>query len=259
MSENPVPAPGSTPASTASPAGPTNPVAAAAALTQKLNELEQVAKGLSEKYGCYADIEAQIAAARTQITNGKLTDAQGAVEKVSVAVWRAQSSADAEPVAWLLLGIEIGFLVLILSLGYFVLRYPDYWLWKDLVGNNAKAAWFGALGGVTIGIYGLYTHISGKDFDRSFRLWYLCKPIMGAIFGWFVYLVYYVGVISAQGTSSDGKIDKPQLAFLIAFLAGFSERFTIKTIDRFMTVLTVGEDPKKGSGPKPPPTAAGQP
>jgi hypothetical protein len=40
-------------------------------------------------------------------------------------------------------------------------------------------------------------------------------------------------------------INNPELAFLIAFLAGFSERFTIKTIDRFMTVLTVGEDPKK--------------
>jgi hypothetical protein len=69
---------------------------------------------------------------------------------------------------------------------------------------------------------------------------------MGAIFGWFVFVVYYVGVISAQGNGSGPTaINNPELAFLIAFLAGFSERFTIKTIDRFMTVLTVGEDPKK--------------
>jgi hypothetical protein len=132
-------------------------------------------------------------------------------------------------------------------------------LWADLVGNSAKAAWFGALGGVTIGIYGIYTHISAKDFDRSFRLWYLCKPVMGAIFGWFVYLVYVVGVISAEAGSQKTEIDKPQLAFLIAFLAGFSERFTIKTIDRFMTVLTVGEDPKKAKPtPTPPESATGK-
>jgi hypothetical protein len=53
-----------------------------------------------------------------------------------------------------------------------------------------------------------------------------------------------VGVISAQaGTTVD--IKSPELSYLIAFLAGFSERFTIKTIDRFMTVLTAGDDKKK--------------
>lgn len=218
---------------------------AAKQLGQTLDSVERTLKELSESHGCYADIESKIAAARTQIANGKLADARANYEQAAVAAWRAKSSADAEPVAWQLLAVQVGCLILILTLGFFVKRYPGYWLWADLVGNSAKAAWFGALGGVTIGIYGLYTHISTKDFDRSFKLWYLCKPIMGAIFGWFVYLVYYVGVISAQGASAHTEIANPQLAFLIAFLAGFSERFTIKTIDRFMTVLTVGEDPKK--------------
>lgn len=219
--------------------------AAAQQLNEKLDAIEKRIRDLSEERGCYADIEGQIATARSLLAQGKIAEAEATHEKAAVAAWRAKSSADAEPVAWQLLAVEVGYLVLILGLGYLVKRYPGYLLWAELVGNGAKAAWFGSLGGVTIGIYGLYTHISAKDFDRSFRLWYICKPVMGAIFGWFVYLVYYVGVISAQASSGNGEIKNPQLAFLIAFLAGFSERFTIKTIDRFMTVLTVGEDPKK--------------
>lgn len=34
---------------------------------------------------------------------------------------------------------------------------------------------------------------------------------------------------------------RPEMAFLIAFLAGFSERFTIKMIDKLMSVLTTYE------------------
>ena len=215
--------------------------AAAKILSDQLNALEATLKQMSESSGCYGEIESLIASARTQLVNGKLADAQASYEKATVAVWKAKSSAAAEPLAWQLLWIECGCLVVILALGFLYKRYPDFWLWVNLVGNSAKAAWFGALGGVTIGVYGIYTHISTKDFDRSFRLWYLCKPVMGAIFGWFVFLVYYVGVVSA----GSGDIRNPGLAYLIAFLAGFSERFTIKTIDRFMTVLTVGEDPKK--------------
>jgi len=128
------------------------------------------------------------------------------------------------------------------------MRYPNYRLWDGLVGLSANAAWFGAIGGVTIGLYGIYTHISAKDFDANFRLWYICKPVMGAIFGWFVVLIYYVGLVSTQSASP--QVNSPQVPYAIAFLAGFSERFTTKTIDRLMTVLTGGDDKKKDKAAK---------
>jgi hypothetical protein len=220
-------------------------------LKKQIEDLEARVENLWKGSGCYAEIEAQLSLARGQLASGAIGDARQSFDRATSAVRFAEASLKATPLAWQLLGTETVYLVLILVLGYLVKRYPDYWLWSQLVGNSAKAAWFGALGGVTIGIYGLYTHMSAKNFDASFKLWYLCKPVMGAIFGWFVYLVYYVGVVSAQanGTGPVG-INNPDLAFLIAFLAGFSERFTIKTIDRFMTVLTVGEDPKKTEAAK---------
>jgi hypothetical protein len=70
----------------------------------------------------------------------------------------------------------------------------------------------------------------------------------GAIFGWFVVLIYYVGLVSTQGASP--QVNSPQVPYAIAFLAGFSERFTTKTIDRLMTVLTGGDDKKKDKAAK---------
>ena len=212
-------------------------------LINKLAQLEARTKALTTPKGSFADIAKDIADAKSLVASGRPADALGIYTKAAVAVDRAEKSLGAEPLAWQLLWVELVYLLLLVSVGYLTIRYPDYWLWAGLIGLNARAAWFGALGGVTIGLYGVYSHIAAKDFDVSFRLWYICKPIMGAIFGWFVVLVYYVGLVSVQGSSTDVK--SPQLPYAIAFLAGFSERFTIKIIDRLMTVLTAGDDKKK--------------
>lgn len=106
----------------------------------------------------------------------------------------------------------------------------------------------GALGGITVAIYGIYSHVQKRDFDPRYKLWYICKPIIGGIFGWFIYLIYFLGIISAQGMD-EAAIRKPELPFIIAFLAGFSERFTIKIIDKLMNVLLSWEEKSKESKP----------
>jgi H+/Cl- antiporter ClcA len=106
---------------------------------------------------------------------------------------------------------------------------------------HLQTAWFGALGGVTIAIYGIYEHIQKRDFDPKYELWYFCKPIIGGIFGWFVWLIFLVGLISVQGIG-ETELKHPELPFVIAFLAGFSERFTLKMIDKLMNVLTSFEE-----------------
>ena len=220
--------------------------AALQALLAQLALLAERVRSLGEKGGCFADLSGQIEDARQLAQSGKVSDAQSAYAKALAATDRAEASVRAEPVAWKLLWLEAAYLVVILALGYFAVRFPNYWLWRDLVGLNAKAAWFGTIGGVTIGIYGIYSHIAMKDFDANFYLWYICKPIVGAIFGWFVVLVYYVGLVAA----GQGEIHNPKVTYAIAFLAGFSERFTIKTIDRLMTVLTAGDSKDKGKDKK---------
>jgi len=169
-----------------------------------------------------------------------------AVEKVE----KAEISNASEPLAWKLLSMEMVFLVVLLATGYLTYQFPDFRLWKGLVNYDIQTVWFGALGGVTIAIWGIVTHIQARDFDPRYKLWYICKPVTGGIFGWFVCLIFYIGVISVQGmTAADFRT--PQLSFAIAFLAGFSERFTIKMIDRLMNVLMTWEEKPKAEEKKP--------
>jgi hypothetical protein len=118
----------------------------------------------------------------------------------------------------------------------------------DPIGMHLQTVWFGALGGVTIAIYGIYEHIQLRDFDPKYELWYICKPLIGGIFGWFVYLIYFIGLVSVQGI--DIKIKTPELPYVIAFLAGFSERFTLKMIDKLMGVLTTWQEKPSGDASK---------
>jgi len=97
--------------------------------------------------------------------------------------------------------------------------------------------------GITIAIYCIYNHIRVGDFDPRFKLWYICKPIIGGIFGWFIFGLYVIGFIAVQ--EKDIKdIENPMFIYIIAFLAGFSERFVLKMIDKLMSVLTSYEETK---------------
>jgi hypothetical protein len=146
-----------------------------------------------------------------------------------------------------LLWVELSYLFFLLLIGYLTYKWPYFSLWDGLITLQLQVVWFGALGGVTVSIYGIYSHVQRRDFDPAYRLWYICKPIMGGIFGWFVFLLYYIGLISVQGIQ-ETKVNIPALPFAIAFLAGFSERFTIRMIDKLMAVLTTWQEtPSSGT------------
>jgi len=177
---------------------------------------------------------------RDLLQSGKKEEATKYFHETEARVLKAEASYKADSTERSLLWIELAFLAVIMLLGYVTHKLPDFWLWSGLLSLSAKTAWFGALGGVTVGLYGIYSHVQVRDFDMKYKLWYICKPIMGAIFGWFVYLVYYVGLVSVQGTTTD--IKTPAVPFAIAFLAGFSERFTVKIIDKVMEVFATWEE-----------------
>lgn len=201
-------------------------------------KLEQDAKALEADRTVFEESLKLIEEGKLLFNQGNVTDSlkkyNEAKDKISAAI-----SVRAEPLAARLLWIELAYLFVLLLLGYATLKWPDCGVWKGVISQSLQTAWFGALGGITIGIYGLYSHVQQKDFDPKYKLWYLCKPIIGAIFGWFVYLIFFLGLVAVQGMGD--KMTKPELAFLIAFLAGFSERFTIKMIDKLMSVLTTWE------------------
>jgi hypothetical protein len=179
--------------------------------------------------------------AEAEFTKGEKRQSFEKITGVLRSLETAETSIRSLPAAWKLLWIEFGYLVALLVSGYLIHKYPGNPLWKDFVTLSLKTVWFGALGGTTIAIYGIYNHIQKRDFDPQYTIWYICKPVIGGIFGWFVNLIYVLGFVAIQGHGTD-QIKTPQIAYLIGFLAGFSERFTIKMIDKLMAVLTTFEE-----------------
>jgi hypothetical protein len=141
------------------------------------------------------------------------------------------------PFANSILRIEFFYLAVWLIVAYGTFKFPEWWLWNGIISQGTIAAWYGALGGITIGIFGIYNHVKVGDFDPRFRLWYICKPFIGGIFGWFSYGLYVIGFVTVQ-KSDITDIKNPMFVYIVAFLAGFSERFILRLIDKLMAVIT---------------------
>jgi len=109
----------------------------------------------------------------------------------------------------------------------------------------------GALGGVVIAIWGLITHTTNLDFDRQFAVWYWFKPVLGALTGLVAVITAVAGLLAIQGqgampSSANGKM----VLYILAFLAGFSERFFLDIVDRVMTaLLSSGQSSSSSSKP----------
>lgn len=225
-------------------------------LSGKLDEAE---KGLAGMKQFDASTAKKLAEARRLLKDGKTGDAEVVYAEIKLRMQQAAASLQAEPIAWKLLSLEVAYLLFLLFFGYAVHRWPSYRLWGGLIGLNSGTAWFGALGGIAIALLGIYTHVQTRDFDAEYVLWYICKPLTGAIFGWFVCLIFRIGIVSVQGTTSNqasnqaNPIQNPLLLYAIAFLAGYSERFTTRIIDRLMQVLTTWEDKPPGTSSTAPP------
>lgn len=119
----------------------------------------------------------------------------------------------------------------------------------------------GSLGGITVAIWGLVLHTVNLDFDRSFSVWYWLKPLLGGIMGLMSVLTVQAGLLAVEGqatlpTTMSGK----WALYVLAFLAGFSERFFIGIIDRVMSaLLNSGQAPTPMPGaPATPPVTAAQ-
>lgn len=117
----------------------------------------------------------------------------------------------------------------------------------DPIGGIVPIAvpWFGALGGVTISLYGIFDH--SLDWQRRFNLWHIARPFVGAILGTMAFLIF-IGFI--QSTGKAPTLTSPNSSgalityFVIAFVVGFREKTFRKLIQKVVdTILSPGSDP----------------
>lgn len=95
---------------------------------------------------------------------------------------------------------------------------------------------WGGLGGVCGIFYSLYWHVAIKrDFDRQYVMWYLVQPLLGSMIGMIIYMIITVGFLTIQGTPTP---NNPLFMYLLAFIAGFRQRFFLELIDRIVQTFT---------------------
>lgn len=91
-----------------------------------------------------------------------------------------------------------------------------------VAGVPISIPWFGALGAVLTGLYGIFDH-AHRDWERRFNAWYLARPFTGAVLGSIAYIVF-VAIIRATGLlpATQDPVGK-LIYFAVAFIVGFRE------------------------------------
>ncbi|WP_298384506.1 hypothetical protein [Ferrimicrobium sp.] len=145
-------------------------------------------------------------------------------------------SAPNRPPNWLF-GLELSYLGILVSLGLIYIHVPGFHHFlPDPVGAVPLAVpWWGALGGVTISLTGIFRN--AKDWDKSYEHWHIARPFLGAVVGSVGFLVFIV-VIRATGTNVASSSPTSRAAFdLIAFLVGYREQVFRQLLKRAADAL----------------------
>ncbi|MGH9100946.1 MAG: hypothetical protein ACRDV8_12055 [Acidimicrobiales bacterium] len=146
------------------------------------------------------------------------------------------SAGEGRAPKWLL-PVQLGYLaaLVVLALLHF------HWSWAHrLFGASLgpvplAVPWWGALGGITISLTGLFKH--SDSWERRYETWHIARPIMGAIMGSVGYLIFIV-VIRSTGASAPTTTGTGGAAFdLVAFLVGYREAVFRELLRKAVDVL----------------------
>jgi hypothetical protein len=145
---------------------------------------------------------------------------------------------------WWVVAFELGFLLALPALAIAWFDNPTVRAaLPDPVGPIPLGViFFGALGGVVIGNFGVFFH-EDRWSDR-YDLWHTVRPFVGGTLGAVSYLVMVV-VIQATGSTTQ---PKGNLAYyLVAFIAGYSEDTFRKLMKQAMAKLLPDPPPAEGA------------
>jgi hypothetical protein len=112
----------------------------------------------------------------------------------------------------------------------------------SLIGVPVPYLVWGAIGGATWALFGVWLHTIRADFDQRYLPWYLVKPLLGAIAGALVFLL--ADLIQEQVGPHEN------LVLFGAFVLGFFESLLVNVLEtlRIRIRSTVGTLLGSGSG-----------
>jgi hypothetical protein len=123
------------------------------------------------------------------------------------------------------------------------------WMTGSILYVPAGVLFFGAVGGVTISLNGVFTHMS--DWDPRYGLWHTARPFVGATAAFVAVLIFHAGVLSIGATApaSGGATDNPPkyvLYYVVAFVVGYRESTFRELIGRAADLVLKSQAPGVG-------------
>lgn len=141
------------------------------------------------------------------------------------------SEARSSAPTWLFV-LELAYVALLVALA---LAYADsQWLQRYIHDPEGplplSVPWWGALGGVTISLTGVFKHAS--TWRPDYEKWHIARPVLGAVVGSVGCLIFIVVI---RATGNDATTTKPSggaVLALVAFLVGYREEIFRELIKR---------------------------
>jgi hypothetical protein len=147
-----------------------------------------------------------------------------------------RDGADRPAPRWLLV-LEFGYVV---ALALVAVLYGQLLGLRQLVPDPVGpipigVPWWGALGGVTISLTGIFRH--RRDWDDTLDNWHIARPLLGAIMGSVGFLIFIV-VIRSTGTNLSARATAGRpVYYLVAFLLGYREEAFRNLLRRAVDLL----------------------
>ena len=122
----------------------------------------------------------------------------------------------------------------------------------QLLGLMYHPTLFGMLGAILNGYFTLNKHtIQQRDFDASHMSWYLMNPVIGAIMGLLMTLLFGTGIVSTVGINVFEQATAGQYPFLLwvlCFLAGYNQNVVMRLLAWTFNQLRGADDAEPASG-----------
>jgi hypothetical protein len=133
--------------------------------------------------------------------------------------------------------VQIAWLVVLGILAGLIFFQPSLLSPGDFLGSVPFAViWFGSLGAVLISLTGIVEH--AKDWDESYALWHISRPLVGASLAVVAVLIIQAGVLAIGSTPTAGPgVPKNLLYYLVAFLVGYREETFRDLIKRLVDLI----------------------
>src|SRR5438105_3482960 len=104
---------------------------------------------------------------------------------------RDDSPNGGRPPTWIF-PLEIAYIACLVTLAvaYNHSAQLRHWVPDPAGGIPLSVAWWGAVGGVTISLTGIFRH--PRSWDDGYNKWHVARPVLGAIVGSVGYLIFIV-------------------------------------------------------------------